>query len=93
MIKHVVMWRYSDKKDIEIAREHLESLRGRVPSMMNIETGVNLPNSPSSYDLLLVTEHRDRAALEAYQEDPFHVQVKAVLGKLESERAVVDYEI
>jgi len=93
MIKHVVMWRYSDKNDIEVARGQLESLRDRVPSMLNIETGVNVLDSPASYDLLLITEHRDRAALDAYQEDPLHVQVKAVLGKLESERVVVDYEI
>ena len=93
MIKHVVMWRYSDKKDIETAREQLESLRGRVPGMLSIETGVNFLESPSSYDLVLITEHPDRAALDAYQEDPLHVQVKAVLGKLDSERVVVDYEI
>ncbi len=92
MIKHVVMWRYKDKSDIEIARNQLESLRNRVPTMLSIETGVNFLGSSTSWDLVLITEHKDRASLDVYQEDSLHAEVKAVLGKLESERAVVDYE-
>ena len=93
MIKHVVMWRYVNKNDIRIAREQLESMKGRVSGMLSIETGVNILDSPASYDLVLITEHRDRAALDAYQEDPLHCEVKVVLGGLKAERTVVDYEV
>jgi hypothetical protein len=93
MVKHVVMWRYRDKKDIDTAREQLKSLRNRVPSMLNIEVGVNIQEGPSSYDLVLITEHENRETLQAYQHDPIHVEVKRVLGKLESDRVVVDFEI
>ena len=92
MIKHIVMWRYKNKSDIETARKQLESLRNRVPSMLSIETGVNFLDSPASYDLVLITEHKDKAALDIYQADLFHAEVKAVLGKLDSERVVVDFE-
>ncbi len=92
MIKHVVMWRYKDKSDIETAKKQLESMRNRVPTMLSIETGVNFLVSPASWDLVLITEHQDRASLDAYQADSLHVQVKEVLGKLESERVVVDFE-
>ncbi len=93
MVKHVVMWRYRNKNDIEIARVQLEGLKNRVPSMVGLEVGVNYQGSTASYDLVLITEHEDRAALDAYQDDPIHGEVKAVLGKLDSERVVVDYEI
>jgi hypothetical protein len=92
MVKHLVMWRYKNKGDIETAREQLESMRGKVSTLLNIETGVNFLDSPASYDLVLITEHIDRAALDAYQNDPLHEEIKAVLGALESERVVVDYE-
>ena len=93
MVKHVVMWRYKDKQNIEIARNQLESLRGKIPGMLSLETGENFTDSDASWDLVLITEHPDRETLDAYQENPLHVEVKAVLGKIESERAVVDFEI
>jgi hypothetical protein len=93
MVKHVVMWRYKNKADIGTARELLESMKGRVPSLLSIETGVNFLESPASYDLVLITAHKDRMALDEYQADPLHGEIKAALGKLDSERVVVDYEI
>ena len=60
-------------------------MRGKVPTMLNIEIGVNFLRGPSSYDLVLITEHEDVAALDAYQADPVHGKVKIVLGKLDSE--------
>ncbi len=92
MIKHIVMWRYKNKNDIETARKALDSMKGRVPSMLSIETGENFRKSPASYDLVLITEHEDPAALDAYQEDPVHGEVKIVLGKLKSEMAAVDFQ-
>lgn len=92
MVKHVVMWRYRNKSDIKTAKELLDGMRGKVPSLLSIETGVNYLDGPASYDLVLITEHNDRAALDTYQVDPLHEEVKAVLGKLDSERVVVDFE-
>lgn len=93
MVKHVVMWRYKNKSNIEAARELLESMRDKVPSLLKIETGINYLDSPASYDLVLITEHKDRAALDEYQADALHCDIKAVLGKFESERVVVDFEL
>ena len=68
-------------------------MRGKVSTLLNIETAVNFLDSPASYDLVLIMEHIDRSALDAYQSDPLHKEVKAVLGALESERVVVYYGI
>ena len=92
MVKHVVMWRYENKDDVAVAQRELEAMKGKVPSMMDLETGVDFNGSPAAFDLVLITTHRDKAALDAYQDDPLHCDVKAVLGKLKSERVVVDFE-
>ena len=93
MVKHVVMWRYKNREDIEFARTRLESMRDRVPTMLSIETGVDFNRSGAAYDLVLITTHEDKAQLDAYQADPLHNEVKAALGELDSERVVVDFEI
>ncbi len=92
MIKHVVMWRYRNKEDIEIARTRLEGMRGKVPTMLSLEVGVDINRSDAAYDLVLITTHEDWSMLEAYQADNLHCGIKAVLGKLDSERVVVDFE-
>lgn len=93
MVKHIVMWSYENKEDIAIAKEQLESMRGHVPTMLSLEVGVNFSGSPAACDLVLITTHRDRASLKAYQNDARHVRVKEVLGGLRSQRCVADYEI
>ena len=92
MVKHVVMWRFADKGDAARAREQIESMRGRVSSMLSLETGLNFLDSPASYDLVLITEHTDRAALDAYQADPVHADIKRIVGGMPAERTVVDFE-
>ena len=92
MIKHVVMWRFVDKNAVSEARRRLEKMRGRVPSMTALETGVDFKGGPAAYDLVLITTHPDRAALDAYQNDAFHIGVKSFLGGLDCDRAVVDFE-
>lgn len=93
MIKHVVMWCYKDKNDINVAKELLEQMRNKIPAVLNMEVGVNFNDTPAAYDLVLCTTHRDKESLENYQKMPLHMEIKAKLGTLESVRSVVDYEI
>ena len=93
MVKHVVMWRYEDKANIEKARQALESMPGKVEGLKNLQVGKDFLGSPASYDLVLITEHDSRDQLDTYQADPVHCKVKELLGSFKSERAVVDFEI
>ena len=92
MVKHIVMWKFDERADAEVARDRLEGMRGRVPSMLDIETGLDFNGSPAAYDLVLITSHADRDALQTYQDDPVHGEVKSFLGSLKSRRVVVDFE-
>jgi hypothetical protein len=92
MVKHVVMWKYSNKKDSGAAKELLESMNGKVAHMERMEVGEDFLHAESSYDIVLITEHKNRKELDLYQKDNFHVQIKRKLSDLESVRAAVDFE-
>jgi hypothetical protein len=100
MIRHIVMWKLkphaegADRATNAVRmKELLESLRGRVPGLCSVEVGIDFSATPESADVVLVTEHDDRAALDAYQSHPEHVAMKAFIGAVREERRVVDYEL
>lgn len=100
MIKHIVMWKFKDfaensdkKTNIEIAKEKLLALKGKIDAIDFIEIGTNLNNSASAYDMVLYSEFKDLQALAEYQNHPEHLKVADFIGKVRDSRAVVDYEI
>lgn len=98
MIQHVVMWKVKGESaeerkasTAELA-ETLLSLRGKIPALLNIEVGLSSREGPQVCDLVLITQHEDWDALEAYQTDPKHQAIAATVMRLTRERRVVDYE-
>lgn len=99
MLKHVVMWRLKDEAEgadratnARRVKTALESLRGRIPGLVHLEVGIDVERSSAAYDVVLVSEFEGAAALAAYQVHPDHVKVAELIGRVRSERAVVDYE-
>ena len=96
MIKHIVCFKLKDNCDAnkEKTKEVLLSMKGNVELVRQIEVGTDFLNSPRSYDVILQVELDDRAALDAYQEDPYHVNVvkKHMHDVMESSIAI-DYVI
>ena len=96
MIRHIVLWKLKPEGREANARhmkELLESLRGRVPGMRSIDVGLNALPGAEAADVVLVSEHDDWAALEAYQAHPEHAAMKPFIGSVRDERRVVDYEV
>ena len=61
--------------------------------MLSFEPGVDFQKSGASSDnLVLITKQQDRSQLDTYQADPVHGEVKTLLGRLERERPVADFE-
>ncbi len=99
MIKHIVMWRFKDfaenndkKTNLQIAKERLLSLKGKVPSLVSIEAGVNFNTSDTAYDLALYTEFNDVKGLDEYQNHPEHLKVAGFIRSVVESRVVADYE-
>lgn len=75
MIKHIVCFKLKDFADAEEAKRVLESMDGKVPTLRGIEVHVDELRSDRSYDVILEVLLDDFEALEAYQADPYHVEV------------------
>jgi hypothetical protein len=100
MIKHIVMWKLKDsahgndrQTNAALIKEKLEGLRGRIPGLSAIEVGIDFSRSGSSCDVVLYTEFVDRQALEDYQANAEHQELKPFIGEASSDRWLVDYEL
>ena len=75
MIKHIVCFKLKDFAKAGEARDVLASMQGNVPMLRGISVHVDELRSERSYDVILEVLLDDFAALEAYQNDPYHVSV------------------
>ncbi|MDR1619380.1 MAG: Dabb family protein [Clostridiales bacterium] len=93
MFKHVVMQKFTDKGDAATAARLLNALKGKVPTLRDMEVGVNELTTPRSYDLVLIASFDDEAGYHAYDEHPAHTQVRAFIKPRREKTASVDYTI
>ena len=94
MIKHVVCFKLKEGEDPKKAAEVLSSMKGKVPQIIDMEVGVDFLKSPRSYDLILSVTLKDEAALNAYQNDPYHCSVvKTYMHAVREGSVAVDYAL
>lgn len=77
MLTHVVLFCFPDLQVAAEARDRFESMKGRIPALLDIEVGVDIVRSERSFDLALITRHTDLAGMEAYQVHPVHQEMLA----------------
>jgi len=101
MIKHIVFFGIAEiaegksKKELaETIKFELENLKNFIPEIITIEVGINSPAAPTTnYDIALYSEFESFEAMSAYQEHPEHKRVAALIAKVKTSRAAVDYEV
>lgn len=96
MIKHIVCFKLKDNSlaECEKARDVLMSMKGSVPELRDIAVGIDFLHSERSYDLILEVILEDAAALESYQNDPYHCSVvKKHMHAVRESCVAVDYVI
>ena len=90
------MWKFKDgvveADKLEMKRQ-LESLKGVVPSLLQIEVGMDVVGTDQSKDMVLTTLFHSLSDLQAYADHPAHLQVGAFIKPLVCERTVVDYKV
>lgn len=72
MLKHVVCFKMDNGENADKAVALLKSMQGNVPMLRGLEVGRDFLGSARSYDVCLGVTLDDKAALEAYQSDPYH---------------------
>lgn len=101
MIKHIVFFGLADNaegkskaENAAIIKYELENLKNLIPEILNIEVGINVPDSPkTNFDIALYSEFASLQTLDIYQEHTEHKRVAAYIGKVKISRAAVDYEV
>jgi stress responsive alpha/beta barrel protein len=99
VIRHVVAFRLSApdarqrKVDLAGMRERLEPLGRSVAGVFDLRVHGDLGLVDSHWHAVLVSDHPDNAALEAYQAHPEHVAAVEWVNTVVADRAVVDFEI
>ena len=100
MVKHVILWQLKDELSTEEKesvkagiKEGLESLKGKIPGLVEIQVNMNGLAS-SNADVMLDSLFEDEAALKTYAVHPEHVAVAD--GKVRphtKSRVCLDYEV
>ena len=93
MIKHIVFFRFDDKKEVEEVKRRLLDMDGKIDVLRHIEVGVNFLESDRNYDLCLTTHFDSKEDLEIYADHEVHVPVKKYIKSVASSMGCVDYEI
>ena len=99
MLSHVVLWKFEDhasgrdrEANLELARDRLTSLAGKIPGIQEWRVGINMTPGPKAYDLALVSTFVNGDALRGYMEHPLHLEVVQFLRTVQTGRAFVDFE-
>ncbi|WP_278600744.1 Dabb family protein [Clostridium tertium] len=100
MIKHIVMWKLKENAEgntkeinsLEIKRQ-IESLKGRIDKVLELEVGINFEESSQAYDVVLYSTFHSKDDLNYYQNNEEHLKVVNFIKKVIEERIVVDYEV
>ena len=94
MIKHIVCFKLKEGESVEKAKEVLLSMKGNVPTIIDMEVGQDFLKSQRSYDLILQVVLKDKEALNEYQNDEYHCSVvKKHMHAVRESSIAVDYEI
>lgn len=94
MLTHVVLFKMNDPvvENAAAVAARLRAMEGKVAGLASITVGVDVNRGPRAYDVCLITTHADEDALNTYQADAAHGEVKAFIGGVSSGAAVVDFK-
>lgn len=100
MVKHIILWQLKDEFTLEEKaeikagiKEGLESLKGKIPGLVDIHVQTESLAS-STAEVMLDSTFEDEAALKGYSVHPDHVKVAD--GKVRpytKTRSCLDFEI
>ena len=96
MIKHIVCFKINNKTDalLKETKDILLSMKENVPTVREIEVGIDFLGSQRSYDIFFSVVLDSKEALDVYQNDAYHVDVvKKHMHAICSSSVALDFEI
>ena len=98
MVKHMIIWKMKDEISDKAAKAAeikaaLEGLEGKIEGLVKM-TILTDPFPASAGDIMMDSTFTDKAALDAYQVHPLHVEVAGgIVRPAVSQRLSFDYEV
>lgn len=98
-IRHIVMWQLNGTTEAErdeqavYLKKALENLKNSISEIDSLTVHRNCAYHETNFDLTLVSEFANLAALETYIEHPNHQAVVAEVKKRVSARAAIDFAL
>ena len=100
MVKHIILWILKEMSDSEKEsvkagiKEGLESLKGKIPGLVDIKVNTSDRLPSSTADLMLDSTFESAEALKGYSKHPEHVAVAdSKVRPFTASRACLDFEI
>lgn len=93
MIKRISMWRLKNKSDAVQMKDALISLKDNVPSLLDIEVGINTSEHQAAYDIVFIGSFATRSDLKAFDNNKAHGEVGDLVRKIKDHRVFIEYEI
>ena len=96
MVKHIVCFKLANptEENMNRAREVLLSMIGNVPTIRQIEVGLDFLRTARSFDIHLSVLVDDRDALTEYANDPYHCNVVKTHMHAVAEKSIsIDFEV
>ena len=92
MIKHVVMYKLKDKNDKQMLVDKFLSMKGKIPQLIDLQSGSDVLLSERSFDVVLICTFNSLSDLEVYKNHPVHLPVMAFVKSIVEKSHSVDYE-
>ena len=80
----------SSEKSINEVKAKLLTMDGKVPMISDLEVLGDVLHSDRSYDVFLSALVEDENALDAYQNDPYHCEIKTYIRSVAKSVIAVD---
>ena len=100
MVKHIILWTLKDISDSEKEsvkqgiKEGLESLKGKIPGLVDIKVITSGRLASSTADLMLDSTFENAEALKGYSKHPEHVAVADnKVRPYTASRSCLDFEV
>lgn len=100
MIRHIVWWTLKEEAEGHSAAENAQKLVDAsamlhgIPSVRSVEVSCRIqPTSTVQAQVVLQSAHDDMAALQAYAENPVHLEFAARVKAVCSSRQALDYQV
>ena len=91
MVTNNIMMKLKNRGDAAKVKEMLESMMGKIDTLLEAKAYIDEGQKSSSYDILYVSRFPDKDGQQKYVDHPVHIEVSTALSEYVETMAMVGY--